>query len=117
MSFYHIDSKKELREAQRSLSDDSFVPPSIQKWQLQRNKLAISFGVLEQAMEDKKNSSLSLSELVQKRLKQSGIEENTVTKEGRSFFDRGSSILRRVNPRAQKVALENHCNGLIALFF
>ncbi len=117
MSFYHIDSSKELEEAQRVLTDDSFVPPSIAKWQLQRNKLAISFGVLEQALEDKKNSELGLSELVQERLKESGIESNSVTKKGRNFFDKGSALLRAVNPRAQKVALESNCHGLISLFF
>jgi hypothetical protein len=117
MSYYHIDSNKELKMAQKSLVGDSFVPPSVDKWKLQRNKLAISFGILEKAVEDKKTSDLTLIELIQKRLRQSGIEENRITKKGRGFFDKGSALLKKINPRAQKVALESNCNGLISVFF
>lgn len=117
MSYYHFDTNKELRKAQRTLSGDSFVPPSIEKWQLQRNKLALSFGVLEQAVEDKRNSSKPLSTLVQERLKQSGIENNSVTDKGKGFFEKGRAILKRFNPRAQKVSLESNCHSLVSIFF
>jgi hypothetical protein len=117
MSYYHIDSQKELQVIQRRLRGDSFVPTTLDEWQLQRNKLAISFGVLEQAIEDQQNSGKALNELMQERLKQSGLESNDISSIGKKFFEKGKALLKKVNPRAQKVALESDCHGLVSLFF
>lgn len=117
MSYYHIDSKKDLETAAKELRGDSFVPPSVTEWQLQRNKLAMSYGVLEQAVEDLGGSNKNIGKLVQKRLKESGIEENKITNKGKLYFENGRSSLRKVNSRAQRIALEDNCHGLVSLFF
>lgn len=117
MSYLHFDTKKQLLNAQENMELQKFVPPSINEWQLQRNKLALSFGILEEAVDELDSKGGRLPVIVQKKLSNAQLSSNILNAEGKRYFLEGSYGLKKFGPKAARVPLDFQCTDLINSFF
>tara|TARA_Y100000590_G_scaffold470772_1_gene670009 strand:+ start:59159 stop:60049 length:891 start_codon:yes stop_codon:yes gene_type:complete len=110
---FHYESSTDLSAGKIEKPFNEFVPSSVQEWSLQRNKLALVYGIIEESASELDRDSSQLSRLIQQRVEDAGIEKNVLSARGRELFYLGSSKLKKLNRRAQRVAVDQRCFDLL----
>ncbi|MCO4756257.1 MAG: hypothetical protein KC478_17375, partial [Bacteriovoracaceae bacterium] len=95
---------------------NEFIPASTAQWNLQRNKLAMVYGIIEESVEEFDIKGGEVNSIIQKNVKASGLEDNFLKDSGRELFNTGSYKLKRINGSAQKIAIDGRCFDLFAPF-
>lgn len=113
---FHYESSTDLSAGRIEKPFNEFVPSSVQEWSLQRNKLALVYGIIEESSLQLEYEGGDLGDHLQKNVQISGLERNFLKEDGRVFFEIGSSHLKRINPKAQRVAVDGRCFDLFAPF-
>lgn len=117
MSYLHFDTSEEVTLAQKLKPTNQFVPPGHGEWMLQRNKLALSYGILQDSVEEFDKGGGVLPHIVQKRLAKTQLTSNVLNEEGVRYFFKGSHQLKRINPKGKNIPLDLKCFDLMGPFF
>ncbi len=113
---FHYENSGDLRQARLEKPSNQFVPSSIEEWSLQRNKLALVYGIIEESNSELDKNPGELSRFIQQRVEDSGIEKNLLESRGRELFYSGTGKLKKLNRGAQRVAVDGRCFDLLSPF-